>query len=94
MQKPKAIPHAAYASLLRRKPIGMEKLIVDRIEGRFAVCELADKTITDIKLDILPGEVAEGDVLTFDGKDYTIDTDETNNRRKRIEKMMDDLFVD
>ena len=72
----------------------MEKLIIDRVEGDIAVCELADKTMVDIELIKLPDGVSEGDVIGFDGETYFVDRDETNNRRQRIQNMMDDLFVD
>lgn len=64
--------------------------IIDRFEGDWAVIEYEDKTFNFPK-DLLPKEAKEGDVLKFD---ITIDREETEKRRKTIEDLAKDLFVD
>lgn len=40
----------------------MEKLIVDRIEGKYVVLEYGEKTL-DLPLEIFPKAVQEGDII-------------------------------
>ena len=56
------------------------KVIIDRIEGEFAVVELSDKTTVNV-LKKLFGDAKEGDI-------FNIEKDE----EKRIN--IDDMFVD
>ncbi len=63
------------------------KIIIDRFEGSFAVVELSDMTFADMPVSLVPEGAKEGDVLSI-----KIDKEETENRRKRIEKLMDDLW--
>ena len=46
----------------------MKKIIVDRIEGHFIVCEDEKENILELKKDDVIGDVKEGDVLVK-GKD-------------------------
>ena len=68
------------------------RLIVDRIEGDLAVCEKSDKTMVDIELTQLPEDVKEGDILIEKDGNYELDLTETEQRRKRVQALMDDLF--
>lgn len=68
------------------------RLIVDRFEGNFAVCEKEDGTMIDIKRDTLPEGVKEGDILIVEGDTITVDEEATLERKERIEKLMDDLW--
>jgi len=69
----------------------MQKLcIIDRFEGNWAVIEYGNKTFNFPKK-LLPKEAKEGDVLKFN---ITIDREETEKRRKAIEDLAKDLFVD
>lgn len=68
------------------------KLIIDRFEGDYAVCEKEDKTIIDIKKDHLPPSAKVGDVILYENGIYSIDEDTTQQRKQRIEKLMDDLW--
>ena len=69
----------------------MQKLcIIDRFENNWAVIEYGKKTFNFPK-DLLPKEAKEGDVLKFD---ITIDREETEKRRKAIEDLAKDLFVE
>jgi hypothetical protein len=64
--------------------------IIDRFEGDWAVIEYENKTFNFPK-ELLPKEAKEGDVLKFDVK---IDREETEKRRKAIEDLAKDLFVE
>ncbi len=44
------------------------KVIIDRFEGKYAVCEKKNLEMIDIEIDKLPKEVKEGDVLIIEGK--------------------------
>lgn len=65
------------------------KIIIDRFEGDFVIVELEDKELVDFPRILLPEEAKEGDVLSI-----TIDEDETEIRRKRIQDKFDSLFSD
>lgn len=67
----------------------MRKLIIDRFEGDFAVCETEELKFIDIPKAALPGGVKEGDVITI-----SIDKSETDKRKEKIEGLMNSLFKD
>lgn len=69
----------------------MEKYIIDRFEDSFAVLEKENGTTVNVEASLL-GDALEGDVVLFDGKAYTIDKEETQTRKKRIEEKMSKLF--
>jgi len=62
------------------------KVIIDRIEGEFAVVETEDKEILNLPKKLVP-DACEGDVVTI-----TIDKAETEKRKKNIKNLMNDLF--
>lgn len=61
-------------------------LIVDRIEGNFAVIESGEEMI-NIPLSEFPANVKEGDVVRL-----VIDSNETLSRKKRIDEKMKNFF--
>ena len=63
------------------------KVIIDRFEGDYAVVELPDLTVVDMPRSLIPEGAKEGDVLVIG-----IDPDETDKRKERIEKLMNDLW--
>jgi hypothetical protein len=69
------------------------RVIIDRFEGHYAVCEKEDRTMVDIKRSSLPSEVKEGDVLSIVNNIITIDTNETEKRRTEIENLTKDLWA-
>lgn len=70
-------------------------MIIDRFENGFAVCECDDGSFYDILIKNIPADAKEGDVLIKCGSDqYKIDKLSTDNRKKKIDKLMDDLFLD
>ncbi|WP_130862388.1 DUF3006 domain-containing protein [Bacilliculturomica massiliensis] len=62
---------------------------IDRFEGDFAVIELEDGAHADMPRALIPPEAKEGDALTI-----TVNVSLTEERRKRIGRLMDDLFAD
>ena len=63
------------------------KLIIDRFEGDYVIVELPDLTMVDMPRSLIPEGAKEGDVLVIG-----IDPDETDKRKERIEKLMNDLW--
>lgn len=68
------------------------KVIIDRFEGKFAVCEKEDRTMIDIEKSKIPQESKEGDVLNIVDGEIFIDFEETNKRKKEIEELIKDLW--
>jgi hypothetical protein len=64
--------------------------IIDRFEGEYAVIEY-DGRMINIYRGLLPKEAKEGDVLNIE---ITINTTETNNRKKIIQSKFDHLWED
>jgi hypothetical protein len=61
------------------------KVIIDRFEGEFSVCEKEDRTMMDIEKSKIPVKAKEGDVLNIINDRITIDLEETEKRKKEIE---------
>jgi len=61
-------------------------IIIDRFEKNIAVCE-TDDGMTEIKRDMLLGEISEGDVIVFNGTVYEKDEAATLKRIERIKKI-------
>lgn len=70
------------------------KVIIDRFEGQYAVCEDEDLNMINIEIDKLPQGVKEGDVLIIEGDNIKVDKEETEIRRERIRRLMEDLWED
>lgn len=71
----------------------MEKLMIDRFEGNYAVCERDDKTIVKIPKYKLPLGCKEGDCLVLDSEGmYQPDAVTTKSREKRLRDKMNRLF--
>jgi hypothetical protein len=68
------------------------RVIVDRIEGDFAVCEQDNLQMLDIPLKDIAFIPKEGDVLILDGADIKFDFEETKKRKKKIEEMTKGLW--
>ena len=62
------------------------KVIIDRIEEKFAVAELPDGSFADIPRVLLPNG-KEGDVVIIQ-----IDRDETVKRTEKIQAMIQQVF--
>ena len=68
------------------------RVIIDRFEGEYAVCEKDDRTMINIKKSRLPANAKEGDVLVITGDVIKFDTTETLKRKRESEKLIDELF--
>ncbi|KNY26957.1 DUF3006 domain-containing protein [Pseudobacteroides cellulosolvens] len=68
------------------------KIIIDRFEGEYAVCETEDKKLINIDKDLVPFDAKEGDILNIDGDIITLDTETTIKRKKDIDKLVDELW--
>ena len=70
-------------------------LVVDRIENGIAVCEELTEGYGrrfEFSLCKLPEGTREGDVLDYENNKFTLNPKAASERRKRIRKLMDDVF--
>lgn len=68
------------------------KYSVDRIEENIVICEDDDGNVLKLRLDELPQEISEGDIIERTESGFVIDADETQLRRKRMAEMQRNLF--
>ncbi|HOJ12377.1 MAG TPA: DUF3006 domain-containing protein [Clostridiales bacterium] len=68
------------------------KLIIDRFEGEYAVCENEKRKIINIEKSKLPTAAKEGDTIIKENGEYIIDVDDSKNRKETITNLMDELF--
>ena len=68
------------------------KVIIDRFERNFAVCEKADRTMINIERRCLPKDVEEGDILIIGDNGITISAAEPVVYKSRIKKLMKDVW--
>ena len=61
-------------------------VIVDRIEGDYAIVEIEKGNMSNLPLDLVPN-VKEGDIVTI-----TVNKDKTEDRKKTIEELMNSVF--
>lgn len=69
-------------------------VVVDRIEGQFAVVELPDRTTMDVPLMELPDGTKPSDCLEYVGGKYLFKLQETQRRKNEIKKLMDSMWND
>ena len=65
-------------------------LIIDRLEGDWVVVEFEGGTF-NIPKALFPQQVREGDVVKIT---IIVDEEVTKDRKKRVEKLADELFED
>ena len=71
----------------------MRKLIIDRFEGTYAICEDQEKKMFAISLNELPQGAKPGDVLQISGAgELSVDQEETRRRRKKMAGLQSKLF--
>ena len=68
------------------------KYSVERIEEKVALCEDNLGKTVKLRLDELPENIREGDIIVRTENGYTIDSDETSVRRKKMAEMQKKLF--
>lgn len=68
------------------------KVIIDRFEENFAVCEKESGEMINIEVAKLPMNIKEGDILIVDGNTISIDEKCTKARKEKINKLAEDLW--
>lgn len=68
------------------------KLIIDRFEEKYAVCEDENKKILNINKSKIPKQAKEGDIIIYRNGTYILDKEKTLNRKKYIEELTKDLW--
>jgi hypothetical protein len=64
------------------------KVIIDRFEGDYAIVELPNETFIDVPKVLFP-DAKEGDVI-----DVSVDKEDTERRKAKIQDLMKELFKD
>jgi hypothetical protein len=65
---------------------------IDRFEGDTAICETAEREKLEIKKAKLPAGAREGDVLSIEGKDISIDAEATKVRKDKMSSFFHELL--
>lgn len=68
------------------------KVVIDRIEEGFAVCETEKRVMINFAVEMLPEGIKEGTVLDIDGENIIIDEIETEVREKEAMDLLEDIF--
>ena len=68
------------------------RLVIDRFEGEYAICEKDDRSMHLVLQSLLPEGAKEGSCLQYDGIAYTIDETAEAVTRERIKRKMDSLW--
>lgn len=68
------------------------KVIIDRFEGNFAVCEMENRSRINLEKDKLPRGAIEGAVLNIDGNTIFVDKEDTERRKEMSKKLLEGLF--
>ncbi|MFI3141234.1 MAG: DUF3006 domain-containing protein [Clostridia bacterium] len=68
------------------------QLIVDRIEGDFAICEKEDMSFTQIKITDLPKGTKQGSFLNHQNGVFVLDEKAEQEARERILEKQAKLF--
>jgi len=68
------------------------KVIIDRFEGIYAVCEKEDGNMINIEKDKIGQDAKQGDVLEITENEIIIDETASRNRREEIEKLTKNLW--
>lgn len=68
------------------------KVIIDRFEGDFAVCETENRQMININKGDITFDAKEGDVLIIEGDTIELDVEETRKRKQTAQRLVDDLW--
>lgn len=66
------------------------KLVIDRFEGKYAVCVQEDKVINIPRYKV-PINAKDGDCLVMENGFFVVQNEETEDKRYRVKKLMEDL---
>ena len=90
MQKLKGVLPVPFAN--HRNNGGYMKVIIDRFEGDYAICEMPGRKMINIERNKIPANSKEGDAIYIGETGSQIDAEETNKLKENIEKLMDDVW--
>ena len=69
-----------------------ETFIVDRIEEDYAVCEMENRKMIDIKLTQINGNIKDGDVLVYSDGFYKVDKELTDKRKDEAKNLVEGMW--
>lgn len=69
-----------------------ETFIVDRIEEDYAVCEMENRKMIDIKLTQINGNIKDGDVLVYFDGFYKVDKELTDKRKDEAKNLVEGMW--
>ena len=70
----------------------MEKYVLDRVEGNYAILENENGSMIEISIDNIDGNFREGDILIKEGDKFTVSELLTKERKDKINNMMNDMW--
>lgn len=70
----------------------MEKYVLDRVEGNYAILENENGNMIEISIDNIDGNFREGDILIKEGDKFTVSELLTKERKDKINNMMNDMW--
>ena len=68
------------------------KYIIDRLEEGLAICETELRKRISVPVSHLPKGIKEGDVLREEEGRFSLDSEETDKRRREMKKKLMELF--
>ena len=68
------------------------KYIIDRLEEGLAICDTELRKRISVPVSHLPKGIKEGDVLREEEGRFSLDSEETDKRRREMKKKLMDLF--
>ena len=68
------------------------KYIIDRLEEGLAICETELRKRISVPVSHLPKGIKEGEVLREEEGRFSLDSEETDKRRREMKKKLMDLF--
>ncbi|UNK17314.1 DUF3006 domain-containing protein [Paenibacillus sp. N3/727] len=72
----------------------MIKGVIDQIECDIAKIEMEDGHTIEYPKHLLPSEADVGDVVQISGNVITVDKQATKERRREVDKLVEELFED
>lgn len=68
------------------------KVVIDRFEENYAVCEKEDRTMINLERSSLPKGAKEKDVLILEDGKIFIDKNDTEKRKDEVSDLMKDMW--
>lgn len=70
------------------------RIIIDRFEQRYAVCQFEDGLMLNVPLELIPKDAKESDVIFIDETAIRVDKEATEVLKGEIKKLMNKLFIE